>query len=121
MNAKHDVWLDEFYESLCRKKAPANADERNAYVERLARCWSYHLAKTAEVRSEPVDEESLASDLHAGRDGDGRSLGGNPLRDVVLAEAVVRNEKAAVERFEEEYRADALDSMAAILGGDVRD
>jgi hypothetical protein len=116
------AWLDEHYRQACDKPPPTDRRERIPYLLRLWRCWSYHWRKTVDMGPRGrVDGRRVAQEIQAGRDCTGRALGGNPLRDVVLAEALLHDEPSAAELFTEEYRAVGLDAMARILGREVRD
>ncbi len=73
---------------------------------RLWACWAHHWRTAIEKSGKPVDGIVVAEQIEAGR-GYRRSgnLGGNVIRDVLLASAMLHKSDAAIRVFENEYRA----------------
>jgi RNA polymerase sigma factor (sigma-70 family) len=98
-------WLDEYSGLLCsRSVTPAQAGH-GQYLRRLWGCWAYHWHAAAKSQGGRADGWAVARQLRAGVGALGQGhLGGDPLRDVVLAEAVLQRDNAATRRFAQEYR-----------------
>lgn len=94
-------WLDEYSQSICRQEI--EAAEQAAYVRRMWVCWSHHWKQAAESVGR-IDGGDVAEQIQQGTGfSGGRKLGGDPLRDVVLAEAVLRRDENATRFFLDEY------------------
>jgi DNA-directed RNA polymerase specialized sigma24 family protein len=85
-----------------------SVDERE-YVERLWRCLSHHwrdairrAERQPDVEKPSLDEVTRQIASGQGYRGKG-DLGGDPLRDVVLAVAMVRKDQQATQTFQDEY------------------
>lgn len=88
--------------------------EAEAYEARLWACWQHHWRQAWEAQREVrlgdgvamlAVGQRVADRLVAGRNpGGSGALGGNPLRDVVLAEGVTRGDEAATRRLLDEYQ-----------------
>jgi RNA polymerase sigma factor (sigma-70 family) len=100
-----EQWLVEYSRPLCGTLVTAAHPAQAAYFQRLWDCWSYHWKRgLAESATGAVDGWRVAEGLRAGRDVlTGGQLGGDVLRDVVLAEAVLRKEEKATQCFHDEY------------------
>ena len=121
-----DQWYSRYFETVCRRDvAREEQDERLPYLSRLWQCVGYHWQDANRSAEEgaadagvaekaapekgaaekgPVDLQTVVEEIESGRGfrGGGR-LGGNPLRDVVLAVAMVHKDDAATRTFEDEY------------------
>lgn len=84
-------------------------------LPRLWACWSHHWRTAVERAGGPVDGFAVAAQIEAGRGYcRGGNLGGNVLRDVVLAAAMLRRDDAAVRRFEAEYKDTVVRQVTAV-------
>lgn len=111
--------LDQYSGVVCESKAadPDSAAEPDPdtdtepdappgiYLARLARCLVHHWRDAVNVADDGQAEAArVAEEIAAGRGyRGGRKLGGDPLRDVVLAVAVVRKDNRATRVFQEDY------------------
>jgi RNA polymerase sigma factor (sigma-70 family) len=98
-------WLREYSEPLCEQAVTTEHQAYPSYECRLWRCWSHHWRAAAEAAFEGrIDGREVAQRVRSGRGySRGGRLGGNPLRDVVLAEAVVKRDNRATVRFQSDY------------------
>lgn len=101
-----DVWLAEYTPKLCEQQVENTHRGYSGYSRRLLRCWRWHWrrALTADP-SCPLEASQVADDIRNGQGyrGGGR-LGGDPLRDVMLAAAMLDKENKAASCFQAEYR-----------------
>lgn len=100
-----DAWLAEYSECVCDQVITRKHDAHSVYADRLWGCWSHHWHQAAEkTPGGRIDGEEVARQIRAGRGWlRGGRLGGDPLRDVVLAVAMPRKDERAVECFQAEY------------------
>jgi RNA polymerase sigma factor (sigma-70 family) len=83
-------------------------------LPRLWSCWAHHWRTAVEKAGAPVDGRDVANEIVAGRGYRRRgNLGGNVLRDLVLAAAVLRRDNDAVRRFEAEYKDSIVRQVSA--------
>jgi RNA polymerase sigma factor (sigma-70 family) len=113
-------WLDGYAGQLGLGQA-ARAEARGEYLRRLWECWAYHWRKAAGEHGN-ADGWEVAEQARAGQSpqGDGR-LGGDVLRDVVLATAVLHGETEALLCFEREYREHCLRAAGRVRGRAVEE
>ena len=80
------------------------------YRNRLWACWGWHWQSAMEAAgADRFDGQEVAASIQAGRGYTGkRNLGGDPFRDVVLAEAVCQRDEVATRIFAAEYRGLAI-------------
>lgn len=77
-------------------------------------CWSHHWRTAAEVAGRPADGWAVAAEIEAGTGRRGRGqLGGNVIRDVILAHAMLQHDNAAIARFESDYKDPIVRQVAA--------
>jgi len=100
-----DRWLRDYSGTLCAAAVSRGGAEYRRFVCRLWRCWGHHWSQAAEARPERrIDGPEVASQIQAGRGfSGGGDLGGDPLRDVVLAVAVQLKDNRATGRFQADY------------------
>ena len=120
-----NVWVERYLERLScpLPKAAAGPPENEretvlaAYAARAWDCWRHHWRAAIELDSKGKADGWLVADMIRDEKGvNGKSkLGGDPLRDVVLALAVLRNEPAARTLFFQDYREFALRQGGKIL------
>jgi len=94
------------YSEQVRDRAAAEADaDRPLYLARLWRCLGYHWRDAAEASPDGLVEAEQVARRIAGGQGyrRGGQLGGDPLRDVVLAVAMVRKDQRAPRVFQDDY------------------
>lgn len=81
----------------------------------LWECWRHHWRTAADEAERPVDGWVVAGEIESGVGRRGRGqLGGNVVRDVVLARAMLARDNAAVRRFEADYRGSIVRQVAAV-------
>ncbi len=98
-----DAYLQEYTQAQCAEPIGEDHPHRRTYFQRIWGSWSHHWQQAAADGS--IDGAVVAEQIRRGRgySGSGR-LGGNPLRDVVLAEAVERKDPVALSSFETDYK-----------------
>ena len=102
-------WGRQYSEAVCDFVPSDETPLWQGLVEKLWQCWEYHWRQAIELEGGPVDGFVVASQLVAGQGYiRGGRLGGNPLEDVVLAVAVLRQEPVAIERFAERFQNKAI-------------
>ncbi len=123
VTAALERWTDA-YTATVGVPRPARADA-GVYADALWKCWSFHWHQAAGAGGTAVDGWALAKDLAAGRGRIGKGqLGGDVLRDVVLARAMLFGHDAALRRFESEYllpTANKCDPGGRYARGDIPD
>lgn len=103
--ARLSVWVADYTRRLCAAIVAESDPKQPGYCWRLWRCWAHHWrAAIKEAAGAAVDGETVAAALKAQRTPDGRTLSGDPLADVVLAEAVTLGDQRAWAIFEERFR-----------------
>jgi hypothetical protein len=114
-----ESWLTTYTVQWCRRKP---GDDHDDYTSRIWRCWSYHWKQAAEASETGLaDGWEVAERLCQGRGAvGGGNLGGNPLADVVLAEAVQKRDEVARANFHAIFRDFAL-AQAASVARHLRD
>lgn len=86
-----------------------------AALERLWACWSHHWRTAIESGGGPVDGWDVAAQIEAGRGFRRRgNLGGNVVRDVVLATAMLQKDNEAVRRFERDHKDAIVRQVTAV-------
>jgi hypothetical protein len=81
-----------------------------SFCGRLWKCWAHHWQQAVEAADEGrADGWQVAESIRSGRGYmGGGQLGGDPLEDVVLAEAVQVGEPAAIDRFQGRFKTFAI-------------
>ena len=95
-------WLGAYSRDLCGDEVNLNEPRSIAYLCRLWRCWSHHWRRAADRIGQPVDGHQVAESLIR-RQGEQSHLASDPLRDVVLAEAVLQRDPQATETFQSSF------------------
>jgi len=111
-----DRWYSLYFEQVCRRAVEREErDGRSPYLSRLWQCVGYHwqdanraaeegAAAEGAVEGGPVAMETVVEKIESGQGfRRGGRLGGNPLRDVVLAVAMADKDDAATRTFEDDY------------------
>ncbi len=99
-------WVGDYSQTVCKGEVADDHTHHPVYVARLWKCLAHHWRQALEDTS----KDSVSSDQVAQRVGSGHGyrgggqLGGNPLRDVVLAVAMVQGDERAPVVFETDYR-----------------
>lgn len=102
--------FDRYWRTLFGQAMSPEDPRRDRYLQRMAAAWAHHWNTAIDkARGRYVKGASVLRRIQSGKGYvRGGSLGGDPLRDVVLAEAVQRNEPSARDAFEREYKGLAL-------------
>jgi len=111
------TWLDEYYPPL-NGRVGAGPRRRTHRLSQTAVGLLAVALAGGDRRGDgtAVDGWRVAERVRAGRGAEkGKSLGGNPLRDVILAEAVLRGADEAKIPFQSEYRAILMSQFARIV------
>lgn len=100
-----DAWLADYSPPFCDRPVTPARDTYPRYAERLWECWSHHWQQALlESPDRRTDGQTVASRIASGHGYvRGGQLGGNPFRDVVLAQAVLERENRGTEVFCKEY------------------
>ena len=78
-------------------------------------CWAHHWKTAIETTGGPADGWAVAAEIEAGTGRRGRGqLGGNVIRDVVLAHAMLAHDNNAIRRFESEYKDPIVRQVVAV-------
>jgi len=107
-------WLVIYSKRVCDRVVTAGDDRDSMHSERMWLCLSYHWQQAAELAPDgKIDGTEVADSVREGQGyKDGGQLGGDPLRDVVLAVAMQNEDNRATTCFQKEYR----DFSRAIAG-----
>ena len=100
-----DDWLAEYSTPLCEQVVDAAHPDRPVFAGRVWCCWGYHWHQAADAAGRgKIDGREVAGRIRAGQGYlRGGRLGGNPLRDVVLALAMLHKDNRATGSFQREY------------------
>jgi len=98
-------WLERYSQSVCEEAVVENHASRPDYLDRLWRCLRHHWRQAAEIESNgSVSAEEVAERIQSGRGYHrGGRLGGDPMRDVVLAIAMTGRDGNAPIVFKSDY------------------
>ncbi len=100
-----DGWLRRYSEAVCEKPVTDRDADYPCFFRRLWICWSHHWRQAiSKAPDGKTDGLEVANQIQSGQgySGGGR-LGGDPLRDVVLAVAVTKKNDRATEYFHSDY------------------
>jgi RNA polymerase sigma factor (sigma-70 family) len=104
-------WLSASAAKVGFDSASLEDTARLAFLHRICGCWEYHWGQVAR---QSFDEVARA--LRGAQDPrSGNSLGGDPLHEVVLAEAILRGLGHATEQFEAEYQPQLFRVVRSVL------
>jgi len=100
-----DRWLHDYSTGVCAEPVHSQHPGYPRFVCRMWRCWAHHWPQAAKTRPDGrIDGQEVAAQLRDGRGYQrGGDLGGDPLRDVVLAVAVQLKDNRATGRFQADY------------------
>jgi RNA polymerase sigma factor (sigma-70 family) len=100
-----DEMLAAYSEPLCEPAVTSEHQEHPRYATRLWGCLGYHWRQGKDTTpSGTIDRDEVTENLRSGQGYQrGRQLGGDPLRDVVLAVAMRLKENRAAEQFHTDY------------------
>lgn len=108
--ARLEVWAAHYARDLGTTRPPGDDPARGLWA-----CWAHHWRTAVEVANGPCDGWAVAAEIEAGTGRRGRGhLGGNVIRDVVLAHAMLRHDNAAVARFDAEYKDGIVRQVVAV-------
>ncbi len=95
-------WTADYSALVCDETVADGHPGHTNYLTRLWGCWSHHWEQAA--GNEPIEGSLVAQQIQSGQGYQrGKSLGGDPLRDVVLAVAMTDKENRAAQQFEADY------------------
>jgi RNA polymerase sigma factor (sigma-70 family) len=98
-----DAWLEEYCGGF-GSRLPVGAG-RIDYQRRLWHCWRHHWQDATLTSEGKADGRKVAEQIRQGRGfKKNGQLGGDPLRDVVLAQAVQLKDEGALALFAQEYQ-----------------
>src|SRR5262249_1713188 len=87
----------------------------DAFARGLWTCWAHHWRTAIEVTGRPADGWAVAAEIEAGTGRRGRGqLGGNVIRGVGLAQAMLRPDNTAITRFESDYKEPVVREVVAV-------
>lgn len=106
-----------FSAEFCEKVVTATDERFEALRQRIDRCWKSHVGTTKQIFApDGVDEFDVYAAIFKGEKyadpkspGPMISLAGNPIRDLVLAQAMAWGEDKAWQAFETEHQAAVLE------------
>ena len=98
-------WLEGYSQIVCEETVQQSHPGHADYVDRLWRCLGHHWRQAAEAESNGgITAGEVASRIQSGRGYvRGGRLGGDPLRDVVLAVAMTGRDGTAPVVFQSDY------------------
>lgn len=110
--------FDRYWQDLFQRSMTAADPRRTRYLKRMSGVWAHHWNTAIEQsRSRYASGLRVIRRIRAGKGyARGGVLGGDPLRDVVLAEAVQNREPSARTIFEQQYKGSILDSATRVDG-----
>lgn len=99
------VWheIEDHSARLCQAPVLSTSPSSVAFFARYWGCLSQHWRKWISKSGKDCHADEMISRLAEGR-GDAGALGGDPLADAVLCEALLQRDEFATEAFFEEYR-----------------
>jgi len=108
--ARMEQWLREYSPLFCDEEIAAGHRDYGNHMRRLWNCWRHHWSQAVDdADGTPVDGQEVASRIRQGRGFlRGGDLGGDPLRDVVLAQAALTGQDRALAHLHENFRAFAV-------------
>jgi len=104
LDEKLGAWLDAYSLEVCDQPLDKKDDVRISYLKRLWSCLGWHWRDANKAEQTKAKAETVGESLQARRGFQkGGKLGGDPMRDVVLAAAMLAYHNRALILFEEEY------------------
>jgi RNA polymerase sigma factor (sigma-70 family) len=108
--ARLDEWTDCYTREIGAPRPPTEAFARGLWA-----CWAHHWRTAIEVTAGPADGWAVAAEIESGTGRRGRGqLGGNVIRDVVLAHAMLLHDNPAIARFESAYKDPIVRQVVAV-------
>lgn len=105
-----ESWVEAYAREMCVKTIDARHPQMLIHVRKVWVCWSYHWQMAAaQEAGNRIDGQLVAKSIKAGRgySGAGR-LGGDVIRDVILAQAVVDKDDKSLRILEHDYKEYAI-------------
>jgi hypothetical protein len=98
LEAQLTQWLSDYSRAFCASTIGPDHESHRRCLERLWKCWSDHWQSALEAHGvERFDGGEVSASIRAGRGYKGAGqLGGDPLRDIVLAESVTRGDERSI-------------------------
>jgi RNA polymerase sigma factor (sigma-70 family) len=108
--ARLDGWTDRYTRDIGAPRPPTESFARSLWT-----CWAHHWRTAVEVTGGPADGWVVATEIESGTGRRGRGqLGGNVIRDIVLAQAMLVHDNTAITRFEADYKEPILRQVVAV-------
>jgi RNA polymerase sigma factor (sigma-70 family) len=108
--ARLDGWTTRYTRDLGAPRPPTEDFARAIWT-----CWAHHWRTAVEVTGGPADGWAVATEIESGTGRRGRGqLGGNVIRDVVLARAMTLHDNTAIARFEADYKGPIVRQVVAV-------
>jgi RNA polymerase sigma factor (sigma-70 family) len=107
LRGQMESWLDEYSTSICGDRQAPTQAVRPVFIKRLWECWRHHWNDALSLAPDgKADGGMVAHQIRQGRGfKKNGQLGGDPLRDVVLAQAIQLKDERALALFTEEFQA----------------
>ncbi len=98
-------WLFEYSQPLCDHAVQSEHGRYRIYIGRMWMCWGYHWCQAALASPERrIAGKEVGNHIRSGKGyRGGGQLGGDPLRDIVLAVAMQSRDNRATEHFQWEH------------------
>jgi len=114
-------WLVQYSQGVCSAVVDVNHAGYQRYCQRLWTCWRHHWQQAVEL-DPSADGLAVGESVRSGEGySRGKQLGGDPLRDVVLAEAVQSGDGTACALLEAEYKPFCIAQGRAVNREAVKD
>ncbi len=112
-----EAWLDEYARPICT--APVTNPARKEFIKRLWHCWRHHWQDALLLSgNERMDGWTVAEKIRQGKGfKKNGQLGGDPLRDVVLAQAIQLKDDKALAVFGGEFQTFVLAQLRRFQPG----
>lgn len=116
-------WITECMPATCEANATSMAPERLGFLTRVWSCWSWHWKKKVDAgKNIPVDGQRVADTMRGRSPAEpGQNPGVDLVHDVIVVEAVLRGNEAAMLNFQRRFQSlsdGVVSSFEASFRGD---